>query len=43
MPYEIECQWCGAPLEEDEEFEHRTCVACIYGVGPGENIEEIMA
>ena len=31
MPDELTCQYCGAPLDEDEEFEHRTCIGCMYG------------
>lgn len=31
MPDELSCQYCGAPLDQDEEFEHRTCIACMYG------------
>jgi len=38
MP-ELDCQQCGAPLEEDEELEHRTCTACMYTSGDCEDIE----
>lgn len=35
---EIRCQYCGVRLDEDEEFEHRTCIACMYGGDQGEDV-----
>lgn len=29
MKDEMTCQLCGAPLEYDVEFEHKTCMVCM--------------